>query len=64
MTTYPEISEHSADLWRMIGYAAKYGNQPLPVLLASTAGDLTSFNNGIMYWIEKENAGTKGTSDG
>jgi hypothetical protein len=64
MYRYPDINEHTIDLWRMIGYAAKYGNQPLPALLSSSSADVTSFNNGVMYWIEKENESTKGGHDG
>ena len=59
MKHYPDTDEHTLDLWRMIGYAAKYGNQPLPALMASSSAALIQFNSGVMYWIEKENESIK-----
>jgi hypothetical protein len=65
MKHYPDVDEHVVDLWRMIGYAAKYGNQPLPALMSSSSSDLVAFNNGVMYWIEKENeSSNRGGSGG
>jgi len=59
MELYPDIDEHIMDLWKLISYAARYGHQPMEHLMCSTSALITSFNNGLMFWLEKEAAGTK-----
>jgi hypothetical protein len=40
----------------MVGYAARYGHQPLLLMLGPlTTQQLSDFNDGLAFWMSKEN---------
>jgi hypothetical protein len=50
--------------WQAMGYAARYGHQPVLTMLGPlTLERLSSFNDGIGFWIDKENASDGGMSN-
>lgn len=50
-------------IWRTLAYAARYGMQPLDVLLDMTLADLNSFIRQVNEIVRGENA-TSGGRDG
>lgn len=56
---YQDTDAHLQELWTMITYAARYGSQPVDKILSMTASRLIEFNNGISFWVEKENQSGK-----
>ena len=49
------LKRYREALWDRLAFAARYGNQSLPVLLQSRAADLDEFNRAINQLIQEEN---------
>ena len=53
---FPDPDLHTKELWKMVAYAARYGHQQMSEIMSTSSAKLTEFNEGIIFWIEKENS--------
>ena len=45
---------HESRIWRMLAYAARYGHQPVSVLLYRPISDIRAFNREISSFLGDE----------
>lgn len=50
----PRMAGHTERLWKSLAYAARYGNQRVPDLLAMPLSRLRSFTGAVSSIVEEE----------
>lgn len=52
---YDDTEAGLEDLYKMMAMAARYGNQPMSEIGDMTSDQLSRLNDGLLFWIKKEN---------